>query len=98
MPDEAIVKLVSIFGTTGGLEVLRGYLHHETLDIYRKLPVSGTLVALAVSPFLILRTLWWCVCQSERWPWVQFDNYLDVPLREVRARFRIKVAHEQSTA
>ena len=98
MPDEAIVKLVSIFGTTGGLKVLRGYLHHETLDIYRKLPVSGTLVALAASPFLIVRTVWRCARQSDRWPWVQFDEYLDISLREVRARFRIKVAHERSAA
>lgn len=92
MPDEAIVKLVSICGTTGGLRVLRGYLHHETFDIYHKLPFSGTLVALVVSPFLIVRTVWRCLSQSERWPWVQFEKYLDVSLREVRAQYRIKVA------
>jgi hypothetical protein len=98
MPDEAIVKLVSICGTTGGLRVLRGYLHHETLDIYRKLPISGTLIALVASPLLIVRTVWRCMCQSERWPWVQFEKYLDVSLREVRAQYRIKVAHERSAA
>jgi len=96
MTDEAIVKLVSIFGTTGGLTVLRGYLHHETLDIYRKLPVSETLVALVLSPFLLVRTVWRCLRQAKRWPWAQFDEYVNVPLREVRARFRIKVAHERT--
>ena len=49
MPDEAIVKLVSIFGTTGGLGVLRGYLNHETLDIYRKLPLGSTVLALLMA-------------------------------------------------
>jgi ubiquinone biosynthesis protein Coq4 len=98
MSDEAIVKLVSIFGTTGGLKVLRGYLHHETLDIYRKLPVSETLVALVASPFLMVRTIWRCVSQSKRWPWAQFDQYLDVPLREVRAQFRIKVTPGRNAA
>jgi ubiquinone biosynthesis protein Coq4 len=91
MSDEAIVKLVSIFGTTGGLAVLRGYLHHETLDIYRRLPVSETLVAIVASPFLVARTIWRCARQSKRWPWAQFDEYFDVPLCEVRAHFRIKV-------
>jgi hypothetical protein len=97
MPDEALVKLASIFGTTGGFGVLRGYLHHETRDIYRELPLSETAVALLVSPFLVARTVWRCVRQSERWPWLQFDKYLDVSLRQVRAQFRIRVAHQLPT-
>jgi len=96
MPDEAIVKLTSIFGTTGGFGVLRGYLHHETLDIYRKLPVAGTLLALLSAPYLIVRTVWRCAGQSQRWPWERFDKLMHVPLRDVRAQFRIKVAHGRS--
>lgn len=94
MPDEAVVKLVSLFGTTGGLQVLRGYTHFETLDIYRKLPVGSTLLALAMAPYLIVRTLWRCTRQSRRWPWVGHEPYLNLPLSDTRARFRIKVAHE----
>ncbi|CAN7768405.1 ubiquinone biosynthesis protein COQ4 [Variovorax sp. LjRoot175] len=33
--DEAVVKMASIFGTTAGLKVLKGYRLHESLDIYR---------------------------------------------------------------
>jgi hypothetical protein len=43
MPDEAIVKLSSLFGTTGGVAVLRGYTNHETLDIYTKLPLESVM-------------------------------------------------------
>ena len=43
MSDEAVVKLASLFGTTGGFQVLRGYVNHETLDIYTKLPLGSTL-------------------------------------------------------
>jgi len=96
MLDEAIVKLASLFGTTGGFSVLRGYVHHETLDIYRKLPLAGTLIAVATAPFLIARTLWRCAGQSRRWPWASYDNYLCVSLRDVRSEFRIKVAHGRS--
>jgi len=93
MPDEAIVKLSSLFGTTAGLRVLRGYLHHESLDIYRSLPVGGTVMALLMAPFLIGRTIWRCAHQRSRWPWDGFDDLLDVPLRDIRSRFGIKVAH-----
>ena len=93
MPDEAIVKLASIFGTTGGLSVLRGYLHHETLDIYRKLPLGSTVLALLMAPYLIVRTIWRCAHQSQRWPWERNDKLLNVSLRELRSQFGIKVAH-----
>jgi len=98
MPDEAIVKLASIFGTTGGFSVLRGYLHHETLDIYRKLPVADTLWALLVAPYLIVRTVWRCIRQSQRWPWEHYDNFVNVSLCDVRSQFRIKVARERNAA
>jgi hypothetical protein len=93
MVDEAIVKLSSIFGSTGGLAVLRGYALYESLDIYRRLPIAGTALALAAAPYLVARTVWRCIRQSRRWPWERFDEFLDVPLHEIRAQFRITVAH-----
>jgi hypothetical protein len=92
MPDEAIVKLASLFGTTGGLQVLRGYTHHETLDIYRHLPWPSTLLALLAAPWLIARTLWRCSRQHRRWPWSDNEQFMDVPLAELRARFGIRVS------
>jgi hypothetical protein len=98
MPEEAVVKLSSLLGTTGGLAVLRGYTNHETLDIYTKLPFGSTVFALLVSPYLILRTLWRCNRQTQRWPWVEHQHFLNVPLSELRSKFRIKVAHASSDA
>jgi hypothetical protein len=48
MPDEAVVKLSSLFGTTGGKQVLRSYTNYETLDIYTKLPLGDTVLAMAI--------------------------------------------------
>lgn len=93
MPDEAIVKLSSLFGTTGGVQVLRGYLNHETLDIYTQLPVGSTLLALVLSPYLIVRTLWRCARQRQRWPWAENQQYMGSPLVELRSKFGIRVAH-----
>ena len=98
MPDEAIVKLASLFGTTGGMKVLRGYTNYETLDIYRKLPIGSTILALVLAPYLIARTLWRCAKQTQRWPWINHEQFLNQPLSEVRAKFGIKVAHGQHSA
>ncbi len=94
MPDEAVVKLSSLFGTTGGTGILRGYTNYESLDIYTKLPLADTALALLVSPYLIIRTLWRCARQARRWPWVENQQYMDAPLADLRSKFRIKVAHE----
>jgi hypothetical protein len=98
MPDEAIVKLASLFGTTGGMKVLRGYTNYETLDIYRKLPIGSTILALVLAPYLIARTLWRCARQTQRWPWINHEQFLNQPLSEVRAKFGIKVAHGKRSA
>lgn len=97
MPDEAVVKLSSLMGTTGGWAVLRGYANHETLDIYTKLPLGGTVLALLSAPYLIVRTLWRCSRQTQRWPWVEHEQFMDVPLNEIRSRFGIKVMRAEST-
>lgn len=98
MPDEAVVKLSSLLGTTGGLAVLRGYTNHETLDIYTKLPLGSTILALLSAPYLILRTLWRCSRQTQRWPWVEHQHFMNVPLNELRSQFGIKVAHASGIA
>ena len=95
MSDEAIVKLASVAGTTAGLRVLRGYVHHETLDIYRHLPLASTLAALLASPYLIARTIWRCSRQRQRWPWSDNAHFMSVPLVDLRAMFGIRVAHER---
>jgi hypothetical protein len=98
MPDEAVVKFASLFGTTGGWRVLHGYVHHETLDVYRHLPWRGTLVALVASPWLLARTLWRCARQTRRWPWTGHEPLMAVSLKEIRERFGIRVAHRASQA
>jgi hypothetical protein len=92
MPDEAVVKLASIFGTTAGLAVLRGYALDESVGIYRKLPPMDTLRAIMWAGVLVPRTVWRCLRQRRRWPWEGFQPYLQVPLRTLRADFGISVA------
>ena len=91
MPHEAVVKLSSLFGTTGGMSVLRGYLLQESIDVYRKLPWRDTMKAVVISPYLIARSLWRCAHQREPWPWTGCESFMDMPLCEIRSRFGIKV-------
>ncbi len=94
MPDEAVVKLASVFGTSGGFSILRGYRLHESVDIYRRLPLGSTLIALLASPFIAGRTLWRCARQQAKWPWSGHEQYMQTSLRELREQFGIEVAHK----
>lgn len=91
LPHEAVVKLSSIFGTTGGFSVLRGYRLHESIDIYRRLGVGEVLATLAQSLFIVPRTVYRCLRQRRRWPWSDFEAEMDVPLGTLRAGYGIRV-------
>jgi hypothetical protein len=88
---EAVVKLASIFGSSGGFGVLRGYRLHEAFDTYRRLDLAEMLATIALSPWIVARTLWRCLRQTRRWPWSDFDALLDRPLDALRAEYRIPV-------
>lgn len=93
MPDEAVVKISSVFGTTGGISILRGYRLHDSLEIYLKLPLGSSLIAFLSAPYLVVRTIWRCSRQPAKWPWSNHDQYMQTPLRQLRAQFGIRVAH-----
>lgn len=91
LPHEAVVKLSSIFGSTGGLTVLRGYRLHESVTIYRALGLGEIVLTLVAAIVVVPRTLWRCTLQRRRWPWCDFDAWLDQPLTQIRTEFGIRV-------
>ena len=93
LEDEAVVKVSSFFGTNGGSDVLRGYRLPESNEIYGELIWSQIAVTAVKALVLAPRTIWRCTRMTERWPWKDFDGYLETPLDEIRHRFGIKVAH-----
>jgi hypothetical protein len=97
LDDEAVVKISSLAGTTAGFGVLQGYRLHESIEIYKQIPVLTALGAILRSVVTVPRTLMRCLNQRERWPWSGFEAYLGVPLRDLRAKFGITVAHPGGT-
>ena len=93
LDDEAVVKLSSIFGTTAGFGVLRGYTLHESRQIYEQLAPQSMVATIVHSFVIVPRTLLRCMGQRARWPWSDHERFFDVPLREIREEFRIVVAH-----
>lgn len=91
LADEAVVKLSSVFGTTAGLGVLKGYALYDSLDIYRRLPLGEVLTVIAAAPLLAARTILRRQRQRRRWPWSDFAALLDRPLDELRRDFGIIV-------
>lgn len=91
LDDEAIVKIASIFGTSEGLRVLKGYRLHESLQIYKQIRPSAALTSIARSVVLVPRTVLRCLRQRSKWPWADFEPYLGLQLREIREKFGIRV-------
>jgi len=91
LTQEAIVKLSSIFGTTGGMSVLKGYALHDSIDIYRQLKISDIVATILASFVVVPRTLWRCARQKARWPWSDFTEFETASLAELRRRFGIRV-------
>jgi hypothetical protein len=96
LEDEAVVKISSIFGTTAGFGVLRGYALHESVQIYEQLPLGAMLRVMARSVVLVPRTIFRCLRQRARWPWTGFEGFTEVPLCEIREQFGIRVPHSAS--
>lgn len=96
LPDEAVVKLSSIFGTTAGLSVLRGYALHESTKIYRELAVKDIVGTFLRAAVIVPRTVMRCFRQRKRWPWREFSEYRNTPLGRLRSEFGIRVAASEN--
>jgi ubiquinone biosynthesis protein Coq4 len=94
LSQEAIVKLSSIFGTTAGFAVLKGYSLYESVDIYRDLKLRDVLATILAATVIVPRTLWRCAKQRKHWPWSEFDEHIETPLRDLRERFGIRVVQD----
>lgn len=92
LQHEAIVKISSLFGTTGGMSVLGGYRLHESVDIYRRLDHRAILFTAVSSVAIVPKTILRCLRQRKRWPWSAFASYMESPLSELRAEFGVCVA------
>ena len=92
LTHEAVVKLSSFFGTTGGREAIDGYRLNESHDIYKTLRLVDILTTIAHAFIVVPRTLWRCARQTAQWPWAGHEAHLNTPLRDLRARYHIRVA------
>jgi hypothetical protein len=91
LPHEAAVKIFSIFGTTGGFGVLRGYRLYESKQIYQRIS-TGEVIMMALRAVIIVpRTLARCLRQPRRWPWDDFTALQGQPLAALRREFGIRV-------
>jgi hypothetical protein len=91
LPQEGIVKLWSFFATDAGFSLIRAYNLPESREIYAKLTPRDELRAARTTLAAFPRVLWRALRMPKRWPWSGFEGYLDVPLRELRREFGIRV-------
>lgn len=93
LADELVVKISSLFGTTEGLGVMRGYALPESKEIYEELTVVLIVTITLKALLLVPRTVWRCLRMTKPWPWAEFDAYLDMPLDQLRQEFGIRTPY-----
>jgi hypothetical protein len=90
LQNEAIMKLWSFFGTTAGLRLLAAYRLPESNEVYEQLERRDIVRTAIRSLAIVPRVLWRCHRMHKRWPWSDFEKYLDIPLVEIRREFGIR--------
>ena len=89
--NEAMVKMWSFFGTTAGLSLLRAYRLPESKEVYEELEWLDIASTAVRSLVLVPLVLWRCSLMRKRWPWSDFEPYLDVSLSEIRHEYGIRL-------
>ena len=87
---EGVVKLWTIFGTTLGFSLhVKEYAEANAFELFRKYRLRHILASvpqvIIVSPVVISRAL----KMKRKWPWVSYDEYLDISITEIRKEFNI---------
>ena len=89
--NEGMVKMWTAFGTTLGFwRHIAAYSRQETNEIVKelgwKLIIATSFQSLIIMPRVLRR----CFAMKKRWPWSSFEEYLNVPLAEIRHEFNIQ--------
>lgn len=90
LPNEAVVKLWSFFGTSAGLSLLRAYRLPESQEIYETITWRDVVRTGLAAITLVPTVLWRCLRMRKRWPWSEYERLLDVPLVELRREYGIE--------
>ncbi len=93
LDQEMAVKVSSVFGTTGGFRVLKGYALPESYEIYEEISIPDGIKIAAKTLFIVPKILWRCIRMAKRWPWAEFDQFFDHKLTDIRDQFRITTGH-----
>ena len=91
LPNEAMVKIWSFFGSTAGLSLIRAYRSPESQEIYEQIAWGDVLNTALRSTVRLPLVLVRCLRMRKRWPWSDFDGYRHVRLVDIRREFGIRV-------
>lgn len=89
---EALADTWSIFGSTVTLRMYQRYLSlQETKSIFASMTLQDMLAALTSSTTAVPVAFWRAQHMAKKWPFLDHEAYLDMPLHELRAEFGIEV-------
>ena len=90
--DEILTDVWSIFGSTISLMSYLSYLKYpEITDIVKEIGLIKAFVIFLGTVLDAVRVFLRTLQMTKKWPWKDYEIYLDKPLCEIRAEFGIKV-------
>ena len=89
---ETLIDTWTVFGSTAGLKGYMEYFrHNEVNDIFRGVGYltifAESVKCLPAACLVIIRGM----TMNPKWPWAEYEQYLDQPLDQLRAEFNIRV-------
>ena len=89
---EGVVKLFTVWGTSlGFFKHISGYSEADAFSLFRMYSfghvIRNVWRVFVVIPKVFIRSKQ----MTKPWPWSDHEQYLDVPLKEIREEFGIKV-------
>ncbi len=92
LPQEAMIDMWSIFGSDVGVGAYLKYLKaDEAKTIFETMGYWNVLVGAIRATPALFRIYRASRRMHKKWPWADYDKYLDTPLNELRAEFGISL-------
>lgn len=89
---EGVVKIWTSFGTTSGFwKMVKGYNEASAFELFKMYSFRHVLRNIARFLWVIPKTLVRVKRMTRPWPFSDYEQYLNIPISEIRKEFNIQV-------
>jgi ubiquinone biosynthesis protein Coq4 len=88
---EALIQAWTLWGTTNTMQQMKELVGDEHLKIARQYANFANLMGTISALPQIFKVYFHCRAMTRRYPFLEFEKYMNLPLNEIREQFGIKI-------